>query len=55
MAKEKKKTWYLHFDYLDNWGIQHSMKYKMPKDFQQNVAVILDKQDEGHKVYFTYD
>lgn len=55
MAKEKKKAWYLHIDYIDNWGIQHSLKYKMPKDFQDGVAVIKDKPESGRVPFFTYE
>lgn len=38
----KKKNWYLHFTYVDNFGMQHNMKYKMPKDFQKSVAGVFD-------------
>ena len=37
----KKNNWYLHFTYVDFHGIEHSIKYKMPREFKEAVCVVL--------------
>lgn len=50
--KNEKKFWFLHFTYVDMYGMQHNMKLKMPRDFQKNVACVLDKY---HKTYLAFE
>ena len=38
----KQKAFYLHVTYIDNYGMQHNLKYKLPRDFQKSVAAVLD-------------
>lgn len=55
MAKKEKKYWYLHIEYVDNYGMQHALKYKMPKDFQDGVACVFGKKNGCKEPYFTYE
>lgn len=55
MKKEPKKYWYLHLDYIDNYGMQHSLKYKMPKDFQQSVCCVCDDPELFRPITLTQE
>lgn len=55
MKKQEKKYWYLHLDYIDMHGMQHSLKYKMPRDFQQGVAAVFDDPELGRPITFTFE
>lgn len=43
--KQPKKYWYLHCTYVDMCGMQHNLKYKLPMDFQNNVAVVFGRKN----------
>ena len=42
-TKKEKKYWFLHFVYIDMYGMEHRMKYKMPREFQKSVACVIGK------------
>lgn len=53
--KKEKKYWFLHLDYIDNYGFEHSLRYKMPKDFQKSVASVLTGPDIGRPITLTFE
>lgn len=50
-TKKEKKFWFLHFTYVDMYGMQHRMKYKMPRDFQKNVACVMGQHANAELEY----
>lgn len=55
ITKKEKKAWYLHCTYIDNYGMEHKLRYKMPRDFQKNVAVVPNEPEFGEPTQLIYE
>jgi hypothetical protein len=57
-TKKAKKFWFLHFTYLDEYGLQHRMRFKMPRDFQSAVKCVFSPdavERDGYNAILAYE